>query len=105
MNLYAIPSFPLRRWLIRRSLLFALLGLLTLDGGLWVTSAFATLQLSPSSLTFTAKQNGANPAPQTMNLSEPGTSIRTWIVFPSVPWLTVSPTYGTISTETDLIVV
>jgi len=105
MNLFAIPSSSLRRWLIGRSLLFALLGLLTLDGGFWVTSAFAAVQLSPSSLTFTAKQNGANPAPQTMNLSDPGTSIRPWTVIPSVPWLTVSPPAGTISTETDLIVV
>src|SRR5439155_13001730 len=105
MNLYAIPSSSLRRWLIRRSLLFALLGLLTLDGGFWVTSAFATPQLSPSSLTLTAKQNGANPAPQTMNLSDPGTTIRPWTVLPSVPWLTVSPPAGTISTETDPIVV
>src|SRR6266513_2822615 len=105
MNLYAIPSSPLRRWVIRRSLLFALLGLLTLDGGFWVTSAFATVQLSPSSLTFTAKQNGASPTPQTMNLSDPGTSIRPWTLMPSVPWLTVSPPAGTISTETDHIVV
>jgi hypothetical protein len=86
-------------------MLFALLGLLALDGGLWVSSASAALQLSPSSLTFTAQQNGANPAPQTINLSKSSTFMRSWTVSPSVSWLTVSPTSGTLSTETDLIVV
>jgi fibronectin type III domain protein/BACON domain-containing protein len=104
MNLYSIPSLPVYRWVIGKGVLFALLGLLAFDGGLCVTSAFA-LKLSPSSLAFTAQQNGANPAPQTINLSKSGIGMKTWTVSLSVSWLTVSPTSGTISTETDPIVV
>lgn len=96
---------PVNRWLSAKGMLFALLGLLALDGGLCVTSASAALQLSPSSLTFTAQKNGANPAPQTINLSKSGPNMKTWTMSPSVSWLTISPTSGTISTETDLIVV
>ena len=105
MNLYSIPPLPVLRRVIGRGVILAILGLLALDGGLWITSASAALQLSPSSLTFTAQQNGANPAPQTINLSKSGTFMRSWTVNPSVSWLTVSPTSGTLSTETDLIVV
>ena len=105
MNLISIRFPPVNRWLSAKGMLFALFGLLALDGGLCVTSASAALQLSPSSLTFTAQQNGANPAPQTINLSKSGPNIKTWTMSPSVSWLTISPTSGTISTETDLIVV
>jgi hypothetical protein len=105
VNMISLRFSPVNRWLSAKGMLFALLGLLALDGGLCVTSASAAFQLSPSSLTFTAQQNGANPAPQTINLSKSGPNMRTWTMSPSVSWLTISPTSGTISTETDLIVV
>jgi hypothetical protein len=55
MNLNSIPSLPVHRWVIGRCVLFALFGLLALDGGLSVTSAFepaaTSFSISPPMLT------------------------------------------------------
>jgi Viral BACON domain len=50
--------------------------------------------LSVTSLTFTAA-TGTNPAPQTVNVENPGGNTLTWTVgAPSQTWLVVSPTTG-----------
>jgi hypothetical protein len=51
--------------------------------------------LSPTSLTFSANQGGANPSAQTVNISNTGTGTLSWNASSAVPWLSVSPTSGT----------
>jgi len=64
MNLNSIPSLPVHRWVIGRCVLFALLGLLALDGGLCVTSAFAqaatSFSISPPTRAYTATVGSPN---------------------------------------------
>jgi hypothetical protein len=60
MNLSFIPSLPIPRWAIGKITLFALLGLLALDGGFCAANAFAGFQLSPSTLAFTAPVGSPN---------------------------------------------
>jgi hypothetical protein len=50
---------------------------------------------SPTSLTFTATQGGANPANQTLTISNTGGGTLTWSVSDTAAWLTASPTSGT----------
>ena len=50
---------------------------------------------SPTSLTFAATQGGANPANQTLTISNTGGGTLTWSVSDSAAWLTASPTSGT----------
>ena len=50
---------------------------------------------SPTSLSFTAQQGGANPATQTLSLSNTGGGTLSWSANDSAPWLTVSPASGT----------
>ncbi|MEO5954135.1 MAG: hypothetical protein ABIR36_00360, partial [Nitrospiraceae bacterium] len=54
MTVFSIPSFHIIRWLFRKGVFFALLGLLALDGGLGVTSAFAGVTVTPTTLAYTA---------------------------------------------------
>jgi hypothetical protein len=64
MNLSSIHSLPVHRWVIGRCVLFALLGLLALDGGFSVTSAFehaaAGFGISPPTLAYTATEGLPN---------------------------------------------
>ena len=50
---------------------------------------------SPTSLTFAATQGGANPANQTLTISNTGGGTLNWSVSDSAAWLTASPTSGT----------
>ena len=50
---------------------------------------------SPTSLSFTATQGGANPAAQAVSISNTGGGTLTWSASDSVPWLTLSPASGT----------
>ena len=61
------------------------------------------LQVSPSALTFSATSGGADPSPQTVALSTSRSRERTWTVTENAPWITVTPSSGTIATETDTI--
>lgn len=64
-------------------------------------------QVSPSSLSFSATQGGANPANQTLSISnhkKRGVT-KNWNATDSASWLTISPASGTISTETDQVIV
>ena len=57
---------------------------------LTVTAPLTTVALSPSSLTFSGVQGGANPAGQTVVVNSNGN----WTVSSSAPWLTLSPASG-----------
>ncbi len=62
-------------------------------------------QFSPSSLSFSATQGGANPAAQTVRYSIDGGKRRNWSARASVPWVSVSPSSGSISTDTAALTV
>lgn len=51
--------------------------------------------VSPTSLSFTATQGGANPATQTVNISNTGDGTLSWTANDNAPWLTLSPASGT----------
>lgn len=50
---------------------------------------------SPTSLAFVATQGGANPATQTVSLSNQGGGTLTWTASDNASWLTLSPASGT----------
>jgi len=55
-----------------------------------------TLVVSPSSITFTAPQGGANPAPASLSVTTTGTGTPAFTASSDSSWLTVSPTSGSI---------
>ena len=55
----------------------------------------SSLVLLPSSLSFAGYKGQANPAPQTVALSNQGTATLSWSATSSASWLTVSPASGT----------
>jgi len=61
------------------------------------------LQVSPSALTFSATSGGTDPLPQTVVLSSSRSRERTWAVTANAPWITITPSSGTIATETDTV--
>lgn len=73
--------------------------------GLVVTPMSWAAQVSPSALSFSVMQGGTNPAPQTINYSKTGYRTKTWTVSSNTAWVNVSPPSGTISTETDQIII
>ncbi len=50
---------------------------------------------SPTSLSFASTQGGANPATQTLSISNQGGGTLTWAASDNAPWLTLSPSSGT----------
>lgn len=74
---------------------------LNLTGG--TSTSAPSIALSPASLSFTGTAGGSVPAPKTMSLTNPGGGRLSWNITPSAPWLVVTPTTGTTSTETDTI--
>ena len=50
---------------------------------------------SPTTISFTATQGGANPATQTLSISNMGGGTLSWTASDNAPWLTVSPPTGT----------
>jgi hypothetical protein len=61
------------------------------------------LQVSPSALTFSATSGGTDPSPQTVVLSSSRSRERTWTATENAPWIIVTPSSGTIATETDTV--
>ena len=106
MNQSSFLSLPVQRWLIGRSLLLALICLLTLDAVLCATSAYA-LQLGPlpSSLTFSGPAGGTNPASQSFAITNSGGGTLSWTLRGNVSWLGLSAISGSTTTETDTIIV
>ncbi|ALA58834.1 beta strand repeat-containing protein [Nitrospira moscoviensis] len=83
----------------RRSLLLAL-GL-ALIGGLVAPMNALALQLSPSSLNFSATQGGGAPSSQTLTFWKNSQASRSWTTTARVPWLSASPSSGSLTTERD----
>ena len=50
---------------------------------------------SPTSVSFTATQSGANPLTQTLSISNTGDGTLSWTAAGNASWLTVSPALGT----------
>ncbi len=64
-----------------------------------------TIGLSPTSFSFTGVQGGANPATQTLSITNTGVGTLNWSVSDNAPWLTLNPASGTTTTETDAVTV
>ncbi len=56
----------------------------------------AVLQVSPAVLTFTATDGGARPPTQTITISDPGVRPLQWSATTNAPWLSLSPSIGTV---------
>lgn len=54
-----------------------------------------TIGVSPSSLSFTATAGGANPANQSISITNTGGGTLNWTASDNATWLTLSPTSGT----------
>ena len=60
------------------------------------TTVLPILQLSTTALSFWApEEGGANPAPQSVAISNSGVGQLNWSASKSAPWLSISPTIGT----------
>ena len=102
MNPCFIPFLSVNRWLVGKGVVFALLGLLALDGGLCATSTFAQsttgFSISPSSLAYTATVGGPNQV-LGVTITNTGTSTLTvtwtdpinWLVATSGDTVTMAP--------------
>ena len=72
---------------------------------LTVTPPPSTIGENPTFLTFIAQEGGTQTAPQTLNITNPGKGTLSWSASEAASWLTLSPTSGTTTTETDAITV
>ncbi len=63
------------------------------------------LNVNKTSMTFSANQDGPNPAPQTFNITNGGTGSFNWTVADNKSWLSESPTSGSTTNETDVVTV
>ena len=70
-----------------------------------LSPAAPTIGENPTSLTFLAMEGSANPTAQTIAITNPGTGTLNWIAGKSASWLTITPSSGTTTTETDRITV
>jgi len=59
-----------------------------------------TIGVSPSSLSFTATAGGANPANQSLSITNTGGGTLNWTASDNAAWLSVSPTSGTAPSST-----
>jgi hypothetical protein len=64
-----------------------------------------TTSQSPSTLTFTGAEGAANPAAQTLNITNTGGGTLSWNASEAAPWLSLNPTSGITTTETDVVTV
>jgi uncharacterized protein (TIGR03437 family) len=67
-------------------------------------AAAATLSVSPTTLSFTAQRGGANPQPQSVQVTASGASSIPWTATSSAAWLTVSPASGNTATNVSVAV-
>ncbi len=65
------------------------------------TTSGGTIGFSPTALTFTGTVGGTNPTAKTVGVTNPGGGTLSWTVGDNAGWLSVSPTSGTTTTETD----
>jgi len=59
----------------------------------------------PGTLTFIAMEGGANPASQTLSITNTGGGTLSWSASGNASWLSLSPASGTTTTETDVLTV
>lgn len=71
--------------------------------GITIGFVFATVswaaQVSPSALSFSASQGGANPDPQIITYSKNGKGRKSWSTSADTAWVSVTPLSGTIADE------
>ncbi|MFN7919853.1 MAG: malectin domain-containing carbohydrate-binding protein [Bryobacteraceae bacterium] len=60
------------------------------------------INFSPSSLSFTGTQGGANPAAQVLNVTNSGGGTLTWTAVSNQPWLTLTPSANSVSAAISL---
>ncbi|HWU86169.1 MAG TPA: M20/M25/M40 family metallo-hydrolase [Kofleriaceae bacterium] len=60
-----------------------------------IPSTGAVISTTPTSMSFSGTAGGANPASQTLTISNSGTGTLTWTASSNAAWLTQSPTSGT----------
>jgi hypothetical protein len=58
------------------------------------STAPPSISVTPTSLTFSAVENGSNPSSQSISISNAGGSTLTWSITDDASWLSVSPTSG-----------
>lgn len=63
------------------------------------------IQTSTSSLSFSALLDDPNPPDQTFTISNSGLSTLNWQITETCPWLSVSPTSGSVSTDSNTVTV
>jgi uncharacterized repeat protein (TIGR02543 family) len=68
-------------------------------------SAPPALVRSPATMTFEAVQGGSNPTSKTLSISNGGGGTLGWSVTDNVGWLSLAPTSGTSTGETDSVTV
>ena len=61
--------------------------------------------VSPASFSFTGEEGGSNPANQTLGVSNTGGGTLNWSVLDNQTWLSLSPTSGSSTGETDNVTV
>ena len=64
---------------------------------------FPIIGYSPSSFSFTAEEGGANPSDQTLSIWNAGTETLNWSVSDDAAWLSLDPTSGSSTGETDTV--
>lgn len=64
-------------------------------------SVGSTIGFSPTSLAFDGTAGGTNPAGKTVTITNTGGGTLTWTISDDAPWLSVTPTSGTTTTEAD----
>ena len=72
---------------------------------LWAPVNSFALSTSPAALTFSGTAGTANPPAQAITFWKGGDRTRSWTVSASTPWISVTPSSGTIATEQDQIAV
>lgn len=75
----------------------------TLPVTLTVVSATTSpaIGLTPTSLAFSGTAGGANPSGKSVTITNPGGATLSWSTSDNAAWLSVAPTSGTTTTETD----
>jgi hypothetical protein len=68
-------------------------------------AAAPSLVVSPAMMAFSVVEGGAAPSAQTLSISNGGGGILNWSVSDNQNWVTLGPTSGSCTTETDQVVV
>jgi len=70
-----------------------------------IPPASPTIGFSPSSLSFSAEEGGANPAGKTLSISNSGGGTLDWTASADANWVSLSPTSGASTGESDSVTV